>query len=301
MKKSLFYFIPILLLLHSFDSFGQELQCEVNVNLESISSSQRDYLSNFKSDVERYLNSTRYTSEPIEEKIRCNFDIFFKTYSGNNQYTAQVFIASQRPIYIGDDKSGNYTPVLRIMDENWEFTYYPNQRLVQDDYSTDPLCDFLDFYAYIIIGFDCDTYIPLSGSRYFQKAFNVCQQLAATSAGKYWQQMSSSYNRYGLASELTNSSYDKVRIAMNCYYFDGLDQLGVNSQQAFEAILTSLETISNFRKQNPKSITIKQFFDSKYKEIADIFLAYPSRDVYDRLSNLDIEHRATYQEWKSKP
>lgn len=299
MKARLIIFILFLFGVSSV--YAQELLCEVNVTMEAIPSSQRDYLSNFKSDVERYLNTTRFTSENLEEKIRCTFDIFFKSYSGNNQYVAQVFIASQRPIYKGDYKTEQYTTVLRIMDENWEFTYVPNQRLVQDDFTIDPLGDFLDYYAYIIIGFDCDTYIPLSGTPWFQKALTICQQLAPTQSGKYWQQMATSYNRYGLASELTNSSYDQFRIAINNYYFDGLDKLGIDPPKALDAMLHSLESIATFRKLNPTSITIKQFFDAKYKEIAEVFLLSPSRDVYDRLSQLDQEHRATYQEWKNKP
>ncbi|MCX7984272.1 MAG: DUF4835 family protein [Bacteroidetes bacterium] len=290
----------LVLLFVTFSSLAQELQCEVNVHMEAIPTSQRSYLQTFKDDVERYLNSTRFTSETIEEKIRCSFDIFIKQYTGNNQYLAQVYIASQRPIYRGDEKTDAYTPMLRIMDENWEFIYIPNQRMIQDDFVVDPLCDFLDFYAYIIIGFDYDTYEPLSGSPWFQKAFNICQQLASSQLGRYWQQASSSYNRYTLARELTSTNYEQFRIALNQYYFDGIDKISIEPPSALEAITYSLETIAAFRKLNPNSVVIKQFFDAKYKEIADIFLQYPTRDIYDKLSTIDQEHRATYQEWKNK-
>ncbi len=280
---------------------AQELLCEVNVNLESIPSAQRDYLRTFKSDIERYLNSTRFTNENLEEKIRCTFDIFFKSAPGNNQYSAQVFIASQRPIYKNSIQTEATSTVIRIMDENWEFTYTPNQRMVQDDFTVDPLCDFLDFYAYIIIGYDLDSYVPLSGTSCFQKALNICQQLASTQGGKYWQQMSTSYNRYGLASELSNPSYEPFRLAMNNYYFDGLDKLSTNQSEALDAMLDAIEVISTFRKTNPSSVSVKQFFDAKYREIAEVFLRYPNRDVYDQLSRFDPEHRSTYQEMKTKP
>lgn len=301
MKKIVLQTFLFLIPLGIVPSSAQELLCEVNVNIEAIPTSQRDYLRTFKDDVERYLNTTRFTSETLEERIRCTFDIFFKQYAGNNQYIAQVYIASQRPIYHGDFRTETYTPVLRIMDENWEFTYIPNQRMIQDEFSLDPLCDFLDFYAYLIIGYDYDTYEPLSGSLWFEKAFNICQQMATSQLGRYWQQMATSYNRYTIARELTSTNYEQFRLAVNQYYFDGIDKLYADSKSALDAMLKSLETIASFRKLNPNSVTIKQFFDAKYKEIAELFLQYPSRDVYERLSAIDQEHRATYQEWKSKP
>jgi hypothetical protein len=45
---------------------------------------------------------------------------------------------------------------------------------------------------------------------------------------------------------------------------------------------------------------VKQFFDAKFREIAEAFQTYPDRSVYETLSNYDQEHRSTYQEWKIK-
>jgi hypothetical protein len=283
-------------------ALSQELACSVSVNADNVPSAQRDYLKNFKSDIEHYLNSTRFSSEEVENKITCAFDVFFKSSnSSNNQYTAQVYITSTRPIFEGNIKTDRVSQMIRILDESWDFTYTPNQRIILDDFIVDPFTDFLNYYAYIIIGFDAESFIPMSGSKYFQKALNICHREGNLLNGKAWQSSSSNYDRYGLADELNSPTYDSFHTAMNSYYFDGIDSLAVKPQAAFNALLESLKTLSTLRRENPMSVLLRQFFDAKYKEIAEVFSTFPNRVVYDQLARYDPEHRSNYQDWQNKP
>jgi hypothetical protein len=300
--KHLFALLISFLLLFTSHLLSQELDCKVTINTESIPSGQRDYLRNFSNDIERYINNTRFTNEDLDgEKIQCNLEIFVKAATSDNRYQAQVVIASQRPVYIGDHKSDRTTLVIRILDNNWEFPYMPNQRMNHDEMIFDPLTSYLDFYAYLIIGFDLETYVPLSGSQCFQKASNIVQLASNSSVGKDWQSSSASYSKFGITEELSGMKYSSFRTAFNNYYFDGLDLLATEKQKALENILKAIETVNDVRRrQNPTSVIVKQFFDAKFREIAEIFQSYPDRQVYETLSTYDQEHRTTYQEWKVK-
>jgi hypothetical protein len=301
MKKNYLLLIVILLVDTSL-LFSQELNCTVTINTESIQSSQRDYLRNFSSDVERYMNNTRFTDEDLDgEKIQCNLDIVVMTATNDNRLSAQVVIASQRPIYNGDEKSDRTTPVVRILDNSWQFTYMPNQRMNHDEMAFDPLTGFLDFYAYLIIGYDLETYIPMSGSQCFQKALKTVQLASNSAVGKDWQATSASYSKFGITDELSSIKYNPYRTAFNNYYFDGIDLLSTQRQKALENMLKAIESINDIRRrQNATSVVIKQFFDAKFREIAEAFQSYPDRQVYETLSTYDQEHRNTYQEWKIK-
>ncbi len=301
--KYVFSFLIFLSLVGTSLLISQELDCKVTINTESIQSGQRDYLRNFSTDIERYINNTHFTNEDLDgEKIQCNLEIFVKSATSDNRFQAQVVIASQRPIYVGDEKSDRTTLVIRILDNNWEFPYMPNQRMNHDEMIFDPLTSFLDFYAYLIIGFDLETYIPLSGSQCFRKASNIVQLASNSSVGKDWQASSASYSKFGITEELSGMKYNSFRTAFNNYYFDGLDLLDTQQQKALENILKAIETINDVRRrQNPTSVLVKQFFDAKFREIAEIFQGYPDRQVYETLSTYDQEHRTTYQEWKLKP
>ena len=292
-----------LVLGYTVRSMGQELNCEVTVNAESIPSSQRDYVRNFKADLERYLNNNRYTGEDYEgEKIQCSMNIIFKAVVGDNQYQAQAFIGSVRPVYYGNDPTTKISPILRIFDDKWTFVYMPNQRMLQDDFSFDPLTDFLDFYAYLIIGFDLETYKELDGSKYFQKALNICNLGSASAFASDWTLSSSSYSRFGIVSELSDAKYNGIRLAFFSYHFEGIDLLTTDRARGLDNMLKALESIKDIRqRQNPTSVLVKQFFDAKHQEIADAFGAYGDRSIYDKLSTLDPEHRQVYQDFKARP
>jgi len=283
------------------DAIAQELQCDVTVNVENIPTAQRDYLRNFESELERYMNSTRFTDEDMMgDKIVCTMDVFFKSVSGESRYLTQFFVASQRPMYIGNDKSERVSPIVRIMDEKCEFTYIPNQRMYQDDLAFDALTDLLDYYAYVMIGLDVETYTPLSGARWFQKALNICQLGSTGSYSSAWQLSSASYSRMGLATELTDVKYNAIRNAFNSYHFDGIDLLQTDQRGGLANMLKAIETINDERRrQNPTSVLVKQFFDSKYREIGDAFVNYGDAAVFDQLSTYDPEHRSYYQDKKS--
>jgi hypothetical protein len=301
MKIQLISSVVFSLLVSSALLQAQELNCDVTVNFENIPSSQRDYLRNFEADLERYLNNTKFTNEDFDgERISCTMNIFFRTVVSENRYQAQIFIGSQRPIYVNNDPSDKTTPILRILDDKWEFTYVPNQRMVQDDFSFDPLTDLLDFYAYLIIGFDLETYTENSGSRYFQKALQIWTQANGANA-KDWQQSSASYSRFGMVDELNSTKFQSAVSAIHDYHFDGIDLLATEPQTGLEKMLRAIEIISRTRQQqNQSSVLVKQFFDTKYLEIAEAFLKYPTRSVYDRLIAADPEHRKYYDEYRMR-
>jgi hypothetical protein len=282
---------------------AQELNCEVIVNVDNITSGQRDYLRTFEADVRKYLNNNRYTDEDLGgEKIDCSMTVFFLTGSSNNSYTAQAVIVSQRPIYVGNDKSGKNTQVLRILDEKWEFSYVPSQSMNKDDYRFDPLTSFLDFYAYLVIGFDLETYTEQSGSRCFQKALNICNLGTSSAFSNGWVSVTAgSYSRFAIIDELVNMKNQQFRQSFFSYHFDGLDYLATQPNKGQDNMLKAIEAIAELRqKQNPRSILVKAFFDSKYLEIAEDFLSWPDREVYTRISTADPPHKGTYDTYRQR-
>jgi hypothetical protein len=290
---SLILLLPALVL-------AQELNCEVTVNLDNIASAARDNLRNFKSDIERYMNTTRYTNEELYgEKIPVSLTIFFTSMGATNQYRAEVVIGSSRPIYVGNDKSDKVTPILRLKDTQWGFSYVPNQRMYFDEFTFDPLTDFLDYYAFLIIGFDLESYKQMDGARCFQKALTTANGALATSSAADWQS-SSGFSRYGLAEELNNTRYQPVRTAFHAYHFNGIDLLATENRKGLDNILVALESIWKVRQQNALGLLTKLFFDAKHKEIADIFLIYPDGGIYDKLATYDQDHRADYMEAKNR-
>ncbi|MEJ2104983.1 MAG: DUF4835 family protein, partial [Ignavibacteriaceae bacterium] len=147
----------IIFLIFNLSILAQELNCRVDVNFESLPVNNRELLAEFAGIIESYMNTTRFTDLDWGQKIDCSLSIFFTAASSDVDYTAQIVVVSQRPIY----QSTNNSPILTINDGQWQFKWERGQALYATRSTFDPLTSFLDYYALIIIGMDEDTWEPL--------------------------------------------------------------------------------------------------------------------------------------------
>ncbi len=275
---------------------AQQIDCTVRVNYEGVAASHKDLLRDFESNIRSYVNNYQWGTDQIEEKVRCTFDIFIQGVSGENKYSAQVFIGSQRPIYGGNTN----TAVARLFDEAWEFTYIKERPINHTPYSFNDLTSFLDFYVYLILGFDYDTYENLAGTPWFQKASNVAS-LGRSTSQRGWQPLTSGYSRTQLVSELLNPTVAAIRAASYYYHFEGLDSLKIDKRKALRNIVKAVEAIGVARKSiEARNLALKTFFDTKYMELADVLQDYPDRSIYVMLSRIDPYHQKTYDEYLQK-
>jgi len=283
-------------LLFTVPALAQQVDCTVQVNYESVASANKDLLRDFASDVRNYLSNYQWGSEQVPEKVKCTLDIFIQNVTGENKYVAQVFVGSQRPIY-GANKS---TAVVRLLDEAWEFTYIKDRPINHNPYSYNDLTSFLDFYMYLILGYDYDTYENLGGTPWFQKALDVAS-LGRSSGQKGWQLVTTGYSRTQLVTELLNPTVTPMRTTVYRYHFSGLDSIAANKEKALANIAATIEKASAARKiLDARNLAVKTFFDTKYLELADVLLDYPDPTIYIKLSRIDPYHQMTYEEYRTK-
>jgi hypothetical protein len=284
--------------------FSQELDPTVDVDVSSLNIDVRDRVTNFKQDVQNYLSKTKFTDEVIVNdvkgkpyKIKCGFSFFFKTSTGFDSYQAQVVVTAQRNIF----KTQNYTLIFRVKDETWSFNYTRGQTFYHDDLKYNNLSSFLDYYAYMIIGMDDDSWESTLGTQRFQKAQNVVNLAIASSDGSGWVDNSilkQARNVY--PSELLNSKYDAFRKAFWIYHFAGIDSLQYNKRPALEKIAQAIEMIGKVKKNEVRSFVIKAFFEAKYLEIATTLVDYYDKTIYRKLMEIDPDHSSTYEEYARK-
>ncbi len=288
--------LTILLLLVGTQLSAQQVDCTVKVNYESVPTTNKDMLRDFASDVRDYVNNYQWGAENVPDKVKCTLDIFVQRVQGENTYTAQVFVGSQRPIY-GSEKS---SVVLRLMDDTWQFTYIKGRPINHNAYAYNDLTSFLDFYMYLVVGYDSDTFEKLSGTPMFQKAANLAN-LGRSSGDPGWQPSTSGYSRLQLINELLSPAFEYVRAASWKYHFTGLDSLSFAPEKANQNILQAIEVIGRVKKlSDPRNQVIKLFFDTKYLEIADLFVNNPDKTVYNTLATIDPSHLKTYEEYSQK-
>ncbi|GAB6282685.1 MAG: DUF4835 family protein [Ignavibacterium sp.] len=289
MKK---FFLIIFLL--SKILFSQELEATVTVNYENLPAAFRDYLIGFSNTIQSYLNNTRFSESNWENpRIKCSFNIFFTGAADEMNYTAQVFITSQREIY----KSNQYSPMLKILDNNFSFTYQKNQIVYFDPSTFNSLASFFDYYAYLIIGFDNDSWEKLSGTEFFNNAFQVVNLSQSAGSIKGWDRKTGSYNRYDFVDNLLDEKFRPFREAIYDYYY-GIDVYQFNKIIGQDKIAEFVKSLDKLRsKIDINSILIKVFFDTKNEEIVNYMKDYPDKNVLKILRAVDPSHATKYDEY----
>lgn len=276
--------------------FGQELDATVNVNYEQLSSKSKERLENFGQQISDYLNNTKFTEKTWEyERIKCSFNIFFTGGSEDMNYRAQVVINSLRPVY----NSLNSALMLSLKDDQWDFTYEKNQAMYFDPITFNPLTSFLDFYAYVILGFDADSYgpNPYQGSDYFNRAYEIAIRGATSRFSEAWQSSSSSYSRRALLDDILNAKFQQFRHEFMEYHFNGLDLVYQNKNAAVKKLVNMINYINDNRdKLNSRSVLLKVFFDSKNREIIDVLKNYEDKSIYEKLKRIDPGNTTRYNE-----
>lgn len=295
-SKILFLAIVISGLYGTSESFAQEFNCTVSVNDRQISDSAFDYVSEFPEVISNYINGNRWTNDRFREneRIVCNIQIVLTGVDSNNNFTSEVVFSMRRPIYNANQQS----LTLVLSDNNWRFHYPRNKSLIFDDLIFDDLSSFIDFYAYIMLGFDYDSFSELGGSPYFNRAQSVFE-LGQNSGVQGWgRSIGAQRNRFGLITDLMNPSYEGLRRAFYRYHRLALDQFTLNPESSWNEALAALDQIQETKRVTTNNYLFDIFFSTKYTEIVAMFMDADRQtrmEAYNLLRDVDPAHSTEYQ------
>ncbi|MDQ3020738.1 MAG: DUF4835 family protein [Bacteroidota bacterium] len=305
MQSQIKWFLIIIIIfisgLNNSYSQKQNFTTEVIVDMTQMAPAIQEKLRNFKQKVQDYLDKNKYFDDditPVRVQMQFSFtsvDIVSLTYQ------AKLFVSSQRQVYNPlKNAPDKYSVTFRFLDERCEFIYNENIPFIKNDTRFDTFLSLLDYYAYMIAGYDEDSYFVKGGNKYFQKALDICNKVPPGTNG--WNETGggSKPSRVHLVQELLNARYDDFRKAYFEYMWTGLDSLYIKKTNAQRNILDALQIMGVAKKKEVKAFNIDIFFDSKATEIAEAFIDYGDRSVYDKLSSIDPSHQAVYQEAKNR-
>lgn len=260
----------LLLLLMANAQVGkaQEFLCSVSVNSSRIQGDKQIF-QEMQRTISEYINNYQWTGDQFEffEKVRWSLRIIVNDRPTADYFVCRANIQAFRPVY----NSTEETLVLNINDNNFDFNYVAMQQMQHlDNTYTNNLTALLDFYAYLVLGFDYDSFSPDGGAPYFRKAQEMIN-LASNSNEKGWRAAGDTQNRYWIMENLTNSRYKGFHEVLYKYHRSGMDQMESDVAQGREAILETLRTMNDLRRQNALAPVIRIFLDAKEAELIQIY------------------------------
>jgi hypothetical protein len=294
------FLLPAILIMTPGKIASQELICNVQVSAQKIQGSNRQVFENMQRDIYDFMNSTVWTNHVFSyaERIDCNFLITLNDQVSADEFNGTIQIQLRRPVY----NTTYNTTMLNFIDNNFRFRYVEFQPL-EFDPSTyrSSLVSVLAYYAYIILGFDYDSFSLEGGTEFFQMAEKIVTNAQnAPEAGWKPYDGSRNRNRYWLIKNILNSEYEGVRKFIYDYNINGLDKMESRISEARTSMVESLRLMQEvYRKRpDPFMYLVQVVMESKSDELINIFAeAFPEEKsrVVQILTEIDPSNKSKYE------
>ncbi len=265
---------------------SQELNCKVEINSEKVKTANKEIFNTLKTAITEYLNDTKWTETQFSanEKIDCRLYLTISNYDdASNKMTGDLQVQSSRPVY----NSSYTTTVINFKDTKIDFTYQENEPLVFSEQEMQSnLTAILNFYAYMIIALDFDTFSLNGGTPYYEKAARIVK-LAQSSGETGWKAFEDTKNRSAVLSAYTDKATSDIRELMYKYHRLGLDQMSVSVDKGRAVITESLSLLKKVYDAAPMSVCLSMFRDAKLDELVNIYSKASlteKQSVYDVLN-----------------
>lgn len=275
-------FIAVLFVCVAVPAAAQELNCTVEVNASQVSGSKQVF-ETLESAIKDYMNTTTFGNAQFaaNEKIECRIYLTVKEYE-NDKMTGELQVQLTRPVY----NASLTTTLLNFKDTKIDFTYRENEPLVFSVNNMESqLTAILNFYAYLFLALDFDSFSPRGGTPYFERLAQIVQ-MAQSSGETGWKAFEDTKNRSAVLSVFTDPATESVRDMIYQYHRQGMDMMALSMDKGRAAVTQSLETIRKVNDVNPMSVALAMFKDAKMDELVNIYSKAPAEErnkVYELL------------------
>lgn len=264
-------------------SYAQELRCDVEVNSQSVEGTNTSVFEALKEGISTYMNETKFSDaifSPIE-KIECRVFLTVKEHT-DDRIKGELQLQLSRPVY----NSSYTTTLFNFRDTKVEFDYREGDPLVFNENSIENnLTAILDFYAYLFLAIDFDSFSPNGGQPFYDRAASIVQQ--AQSLGEIgWKTFEDNKNRAAVLSSYTDTNTSGLRSMLYNYHRKGLDEMSTSPDKGRAVITESLGELKKVADSAPMSVGLSLFRDSKLDELVNIYSKAPSTErekAYDIL------------------
>lgn len=254
---------------------AQELNCTVEVNAQKIEGASKSVFETLKQSISDYMNETKFSNATFanNERIDCRIYLTVSEYK-DNRITGDLQVQLSRPVY-----NSTYTTTLfNFKDTRIGFEYNEGDPLIFNETTIDNnLTAILNYYAYLFLALDFDSFSPMGGQPFYDRAATIVQ--AAQSLGETgWKAFEDPKNRSGVLTSFTDPATSTIRQMLYDYHRKGLDEMVTSPDKGRGVITESLQAVKKVYDANPMSAALSIFRDSKLDELVNVYSKAPQSE-----------------------
>lgn len=252
----------------ALSAVAQEFRCQVEVNSQQVEGTSKSVFETLQEAISTYMNETKFSNATFSpnEKIECRVFLTVGEYT-DDRIKGELQLQLSRPVY-----NSTYTTTLfNFRDTRVEFGYREGEPLVFNESSIDSnLTAILDFYAYLFLAIDFDSFSPKGGQQFYDRATSIVQQ--AQSLGEIgWRTFEDTKNRSAVLSSYTESGTSGIRDLLYDYHRKGLDEMVTSPDKGRVVITESLKVLQGIAENAPMSVALSLFRDAKLDELVNVY------------------------------
>ena len=272
MKKAIMLLLATMMcaLFAIADDDTNAFNCEVEVNSDKITNGSKDVFNELKEKITEYMNTSPWSNATFgsNEKINCKLMLTLSSWDNNTGMMAgDLQIQSQRPVF----NSTYTTSLINFRDTKVNFVFETGQQLVFSELEMeDNLTAILNFWAYMILALDFDSFELNGGNPYYDKAAQVVR-MAQSSGESGWKAFEDNTNRSAVLSAFTDNQMAPIRQLLYDYHRMGLDQMVVTVDKGRSTITHTLENLGKIYEVAPMAVCLTMFKDAKLDELVNIY------------------------------
>ena len=281
---------------------AQELNARITINHSQIQGTDNAVFDELTQTLTQFVNDRQWTNLQFQknERINCSFNITVTKYDkSSNLFTCKALIQASRTAY----NSSYTTTIFSNQDNDFNFEYAQFDQLQFNEEQVDnQLTALFAYYAYLIIGFNLDTYAPMGGEDVLQRCMNLAnnsQNLNYTG----WKAFDNDRNRFAIINDYLDGAMKPFRQLQYDYYRTGMDEMAANAERGRINISTALEQdLKQCHEDRPLSRLPMLWTDYKRDELANIYKGKGTQKeketVYDILFTINASQNNAWQKIK---
>lgn len=281
---------------------AQELNARITINHSQIQGTDNAVFDELTQTLTQFVNDRQWTNLQFQknERINCSFNITVTKYDkSSNLFTCKALIQASRTAY----NSSYTTTIFSNQDNDFNFEYAQFDQLQFNEEQVDnQLTALFAYYAYLLIGFNLDTYAPMGGEDVLQRCMNLAnnsQNLNYTG----WKAFDNDRNRFAIINDYLDGAMKPFRQLQYDYYRTGMDEMAANAERGRINISTALEKdLKKCHEDRPLSRLPMLWTDYKRDELANIYKGKGTQKeketVYDILFTINASQNNAWQKIK---
>jgi len=274
-----FNFSTVIFLLTGSFAWAQFVEVNAELDMRRLSEGDRQLFDTMADDIENYYLNTQFSADVSDLEMVVDIRLVLESVSrGGSQTTinAQAIFSNKLDQYF-------YAKGVQFP--------YTKGRQIYFTPAFDPLASFLDYYAFMFIATELDTWEYMTGTTFYTRAIELADLGKDSDWSIGWD------DRWKKSRKLKSNQYLR---SMRFNYFSALDALSeeeVDMKTVKSSMNTFYEDLITLDKKLGSNKETLHFLNAYHENIAELMAVLQLRDALELLMFYDHDHRKVYESY----